>query len=156
MRLNILNICLSILVFSSCSNIENYQSKSVIPENHSIDTNALLTLLNTQADEWNKGNIDGYMKGYWNSDSLRFIGKRGIRYGYDSVATMYKRHYDSKDKMGHLVFSSLSYNKLAYIPEIVNVCGKWNISGKDSAGGYFSLIMQPINGEWKITTDQTW
>lgn len=157
MRLKILYftavICLLIYACKGKTD-SNSESKSVI---HSLtDTLPILNVLNEQAKFWNKGDIDGYMQGYWKSDSLRFIGKRGIKYGYDSITAMYKRHYSNKEKMGHLLFSGLNYTHLSSVPEIVNVTGKWAISGKDSAGGFFSLLMKPVNGEWKIITDHTW
>lgn len=132
----------------------NSESNSI---SHSIpDTLSILNVLKQQAADWNKGDIDAYMQGYWKSDSLRFIGKRGIKYGYDSITAMYKKHYSDKEKMGHLLFSGLKYTQLSAVPSIVNVTGKWNISGKDSAGGFFSLLMKPVYGEWKIITDHTW
>jgi hypothetical protein len=40
---------------------------------------AILDLLDTQTAAWNKGDLQGFMKGYWENDSLRFIGKSGIK-----------------------------------------------------------------------------
>jgi len=48
-------------------------------------------VMNNQVAAWNQGNIDGFMKGYWHSDSLRFINKTGITYGYDNTLNNYKK-----------------------------------------------------------------
>lgn len=122
----------------------------------SEDSLAIAGVLHRQQEAWNRGSIDDFMHGYWKSDSLRFIGKKGIRYGYDSVAAAYKRHYDSPVKMGALEFSGLQIAGLDKDRTIANVTGHWNISGQDSAGGFFSLIFHKRNGRWLITTDHTW
>ena len=46
------------------------------------DATAIRRLMTDQAAAWNRGNIDDFMKGYWNNDSLVFIGKSGPSYGY--------------------------------------------------------------------------
>jgi hypothetical protein len=47
--------------------------------------NAIKQLLLRQRDDWNKGNVAAFMKGYWESDSLLFIGK--------SVSNGYQKHW---------------------------------------------------------------
>jgi hypothetical protein len=123
---------------------------------HQDAKNSIRLLLDQQVSAWNSGSIDGFMQGYWQSDSLRFIGKRGIRHGYDSVAANYKRHYNSAEKMGRLSFSELSFLPLASEPPLYNVCGKWRISGSDSAGGFFSLLVERKKEGFRITADHTW
>lgn len=131
-------------------------TKSGAQKKFTEDSLAIAGILQRQQEAWNKGSIDDFMLGYWKSDSLRFIGKRGIRNGYDSVAAAYKRNYRSRDKMGNLQFSGLQITALDKAMEIANVTGHWNISGTDSAGGFFSLIFHKQNGSWCITTDHTW
>jgi ketosteroid isomerase-like protein len=119
------------------------------------DFNVLKDVLTKQVEAWNKGDIDGFMQGYWHSDSLRFISKRGINYGYDSVASQYKKSYANPEKMGTLSFSDLQFTSLDNA-ELANVTGNWKIEGESPAGGNFSLICKLINGEWKIIIDHTW
>ena len=123
---------------------------------HMDDINTIRMVLDNQVNAWNSGSIDGFMLGYWQSDSLRFIGKRGIRYGYDSVAANYKRHYNSPEKMGMLSFNDLNILPLASVPELYNVTGKWRITGTDSAAGFFSLLVERKKEGFKITADHTW
>jgi ketosteroid isomerase-like protein len=118
----------------------------------------VLHVLETQVKAWNAGDIDGFMMGYWHSDSLRFITKNGIRYGYDSVSSNYKKHYDDKDKMGVLAFEDLSCSALGMGNDIMNVTGKWQIAQKDNKviSGFFSLIFKKFGNDWKIVIDHTW
>lgn len=40
---------------------------------------------------WNEGKIDGFMSMYWKSDSLEFIGSKGITYGWQNTFDNYKK-----------------------------------------------------------------
>ena len=120
------------------------------------DIVAIGNVLDTQVNAWNLGNVKEFMKGYWHSDSLRFINKKGTNYGYDSVEGRYLRHYNTPEKMGKLSFSQLEYYALDPQSTLYNVTGKWAISGKDSSGGVFSLLFRKQSGEWKIIVDHTW
>lgn len=124
--------------------------------NKNEDIIAIGNVLDTQVSSWNLGNVREFMKGYWHSDSLRFINKKGINYGYDSVEGRYLRHYNTPEKMGVLSFKNLEFTALDLHHSVYNVTGNWKISGKDSSGGFFSLIFRKEKGNWKIITDHTW
>jgi hypothetical protein len=42
-------------------------------------------ILKEQTAAWNRGDIDAFMQGYWNNDSLLFVGKNGPTYGFTSI-----------------------------------------------------------------------
>ena len=44
----------------------------------SKDKEAILKLLATQVEFWNKGDVNQFMQGYWENDSLMFVGKDGV------------------------------------------------------------------------------
>lgn len=133
---------LSVIVWASCSQpAEN-------------DIAEISAVLNTQAAEWNKGNIEGYMQGYWNNDSLLFIGSKGPVYGYNNTLQRYKKGYPDKDAMGQLSFSNLSFKKLSN--EYYHVTGSWSLMRKgDNPNGYFTLIFRKIDGHWVIVADHS-
>jgi ketosteroid isomerase-like protein len=107
-----------------------------------------------QAAAWNKGNIDEFMKGYWNNDSLVFVGQSGLSYGYGTALANYKKHYDSPDKMGQLFFTLLSIKKLS--SDYCFVLGKWLLKRKaGDVGGIYSLLFRKIDGHWQIVVDHT-
>jgi ketosteroid isomerase-like protein len=107
-----------------------------------------------QATAWNQGNIDEFMKGYWNSDSLVFVGQSGLTYGYGQTLANYKKHYDTPDKMGKLFFTLLSIKPLS--SEYCFVIGKWLLKRKDGdVGGIYSLLFRKIAGHWVIVVDHT-
>jgi len=49
------------------------------------DEQAIRQLLDTQTAAWNRGDIDSFMNGYWENDSLMFIGKTGVTYGWTNT-----------------------------------------------------------------------
>jgi ketosteroid isomerase-like protein len=111
-------------------------------------------IMTDQAVAWNKGNIDDFMKGYWNNDSLVFVGQSGLSYGYNTALANYKKHYDSPDKMGQLFFTLLSIKKLS--PDYCFVLGKWLLKRKaGDIGGIYSLLFRKIDGRWQIVVDHT-
>lgn len=127
---------------------------SVFLQAQNSDILAIKRLINNQVEAWNNGNIDEFMLGYAETDSLLFIGKRGRNYGWKTTLNNYKIGYPDKASMGNLSFEELRFEKLA--PKIYFVTGKWKIiriSG--NLEGWFSLIVQKIKGQWKITHDHS-
>jgi len=115
---------------------------------------AIRRLMTDQTAAWNRGNIDDFMKGYWNSDSLVFIGKSGPSYGYAAALARYKSSYDSPDKMGQLTFSEIKITRLA--PDYCFVIGKWALKRKaGDVGGTYTLLFRKIRGRWLIIVDHT-
>lgn len=111
-------------------------------------------VLDEQVRWWNKGSIERYMEGYWNSDSLVFIGKSGPKYGYAPTLANYKRSYADTTAMGKLSFEVLSLKKLA--PDYYFAIGKWAL--KRSIGdvsGSWTLLFRKIKGQWKIVVDHS-
>ena len=111
-------------------------------------------IMHEQEIAWNKGDIDGFMSSYWNNDSLKFIGKSGITYGWKSTLDHYKKSYPDKEAMGKLTFSILSVEQFS--DTVCYVTGKWNLKRtKDDLGGYYTLLWKKINGKWVIVIDHT-
>jgi hypothetical protein len=111
-------------------------------------------VLSKQLIEWNRGNIDGFMEGYWKNDSLQFLSSKGITYGWQNVTNNYKKSYPTKERMGNLDFEILS-------EKVINenhrmIIGKWKvIDAEGENSGYFSLLFRLIDGNWKIVLDHT-
>ena len=115
---------------------------------------AILDLLETQTAAWNKGDLQGFMKGYWENDSLRFIGKSGITYGWNNTLANYKRGYPDTAAMGKLNFTILVVKKLS--PRYYEVVGKWYLKRSiGDASGHYTLLLRKIKGSWVIVSDHS-
>ncbi len=120
----------------------------------SKEQRAIAKVLETQRLAWNKADLLGYMQGYWHSDSLVFIGKRGPQYGWQKTYDNYLKSYPDKTAMGELHFTLLKIEVLD--KKNAFVLGKWLLKReKDEPQGYFTLRLKKINGEWKVVYDHS-
>ncbi|WP_315819253.1 YybH family protein [Paraflavitalea speifideaquila] len=120
----------------------------------SADEKAIRQTLNEQTISWNKGDLETFMKGYWENDSLMFVGKNGVTYGYQNTLNNYKKNYNGPDQMGTLTFNLIKVERLS--PEYYFVVGKWHL--KRNAGdvsGHYNLLLRKIKGKWVITVDHS-
>lgn len=118
------------------------------------DEKAIIEMLNKQETAWNNGSLENFMQGYWNSDSLLFIGKNGPKYGYKTTLENYKKSYSDTAKMGKFTSTILSLKKLS--ATYYFVVGNWYL--KRSIGdvsGHYTLLLQKINGKWVIIADHS-
>lgn len=111
-------------------------------------------VLKKQEIAWNKGDLEGYMKGYWKSKDLQFIGGRGVSKGWQTTLDNYRATYPDKNAMGELHFSDLQIQMLG--KQYASVLGRWKlVRERDEPQGYFTLIFQKFQDGWKITSDHT-
>ncbi|MBC8110345.1 MAG: nuclear transport factor 2 family protein [Verrucomicrobia bacterium] len=121
----------------------------------SSDRIAVLATLSKQAVHWNNAQIEQFMEGYWQSDSLRFIGSEGIAYGYEATLARYKKSYPDKASMGTLRFEVVSLDFMG--KEAAFMVGKWFLTRpeKGDLKGHFTLLWKKIKGKWVIVTDHS-
>jgi uncharacterized protein (TIGR02246 family) len=127
---------------------------SFVSYSQSKDENAIRQLLAQQTESWNKGDIEGFMQTYWKSDSLMFIGKSGVHFGWQETLKNYKRGYPDTTSMGKLSFDIITIKKLS--PQYYYVVGKWML--KRTVGdlnGYFDLLFRKIGRRWFIIADHS-
>jgi len=118
------------------------------------DRQAILKVMHTQEEAWNRGDIEKFMTTYWKSDSLVFVGKTAPVYGWQTTLDHYKQTYPDKAAMGQLAFNIIQLKVLDKTNAFV--LGGWKLTReKDTPGGYFTLWFRKIRGEWKIVCDHT-
>lgn len=119
---------------------------------------AIRNVMENQVEAWNKGDIEGFMQGYWNSPNMRFVSGDNVEKGWQSALDRYKKSYDSKAKMGFLTFSDLNITILS--KDAAVVLGNWKLDRevngkKDNPHGKFTLIFRKFKDGWKIVHDHT-
>ncbi len=115
---------------------------------------AIREILENQTEAWNRGDIEGFMNGYWENDSLMFIGKSGVTYGWSNTLKNYKKNYPDTAAMGKLVFTLIKVKKLS--KEYYHVTGKWFLKRSiGDIGGHYTLLFRKINGSWVIISDHS-
>ncbi len=111
------------------------------------------TLMNEQVAAWNIGDIEGFMRGYWNSDKLVFVSSNITR-GWQPTLDRYKKGYDTRAKMGTLSFSDLEITVLS--KDAAVVLGSWALAREnDNPKGKFTLIFRKFKDGWRIVHDHT-
>ena len=118
------------------------------------DEKEVRNVLATQNAAWNRGDVDAFMVGYWENDSLMFIGKSGVTYGYKNTLSNYKKNYPDTTTMGKLTFTLIKVKRLS--PEYFHVTGKYYLTRTiGDASGHFTLVFRKINGKWLIISDHS-
>src|SRR5215207_5694605 len=120
----------------------------------SKDEVAIRTLLSTQTEAWNRGDLDRFMTTYWQSDSLMFIGKNGVTYGWSNTLNNYRRNYPDTAAMGKLSFDIVQVKRLS--PEYFHVIGKWHLQRSiGDLSGHYTIVLKKIMGQWVIISDHS-
>ncbi len=115
---------------------------------------AIRSLLQKQTEAWNRGDIEGFMGGYWKNDSLMFIGKSGITYGWQQTLDNYKKGYPDKTAMGELTFTLIEMKPLS--KKYFSVVGKWHLKRTiGDLSGHYTLLLKKIKGKWVIVKDHS-
>lgn len=118
------------------------------------DEKQIRSILEKQRQAWNSGNIETFMEAYWKSDSLMFIGKSGVTYGWQNTLDNYKKGYPDTAAMGHLDFDIIQVKRLSVLYYFV--LGKWHLTRSiGNVGGHFTLILRKVNGKWVIISDHS-
>jgi len=142
-------ICFLAIFLFSCSN-----EKPLTSEDKKEIYSAIETVMDQQAADWSAGDIDGFMEGYWKSDSLRFVGSRGITYGWEQTKNNYKKGYPDKAAMGKLEFDMKQLDVLT--PDDAILLGGFTLfRSSDTLSGNFTLTWKQFDGKWLVTSDMT-
>src|SRR3954468_6659499 len=118
LRMTITAILVVSSAFAFGDTIDNEKSK------------AIRAVINAQVAAWNRGDLEGYMDGYWRSPDLEFYSGTTITKGWDATLGRYKTRYQSGgNEMGHLDFADLAIHTNA--SGVAWVSGKWHLKMKD-------------------------
>lgn len=126
-------------------------------------------VMDAQEQAWNRGDLEGFMQGYWRSPELTFFSGGTETRGWDETLARYRKAYKAQGKeMGKLTFGDLRVEMLG--PESAFVRGTWKLKMSDgkstpSAGaaggpaktphGLFTLIFRKFPEGWRIVHDST-
>jgi ketosteroid isomerase-like protein len=113
-------------------------------------------LLDLQAASWTRGDLKGFMEGYWHSDELTFFAADSESSGWDAAYHRYRKAYPGKNhEMGKLTFSNVRVEMLG--PEAAFARGTWQLTNKDGSQrrGLFTLVLKKFGANWRIIHDHS-
>lgn len=116
---------------------------------------AIRKVLDDQVAAWNKGDLPGFMEGYWKSPELTFFAGKEATRGWQALFDRYRKKYQAEGKqMGKLAFTDLEIELIAADRAMVR--GRWRVVlPKESPQGLFTLLVKKLPGGWRITHDHT-
>ena len=111
-------------------------------------------VMTEQTAAWNRGDIDGFMEGYWKSEEMRFVSGNSVSMGWQAALDRYKKSYDTRAKMGELTFEDpvivvLDKNNAYVFGRFILV------RENDKPTGLFTLVFRRTKDGWKIIHDHT-
>jgi beta-aspartyl-peptidase (threonine type) len=120
------------------------------------DRQEIQDVLRRQAEAWNRGDLDAFLDGYWRSEATVFAGGDKVHRGFDAMARRYREAYPTREKMGRLSFSNLTFEQLESDRAVVTGSWELEIAGAEiRPGGVFTLIWRRVDERWKIVHDHT-
>lgn len=140
------------LVLAACANPRSACAQT----DPSTAERAVREVLDRQVIDWNRGDLDGFLAGYWNSPKVVFQSGGQRSDGWEAMRDRYRRRYQAEGKaMGRLTFSSVEVESLG--PEAMLARGRWRLTMPDGTnpGGLFTLIFRKFPDGWKIVHDHT-
>ena len=114
----------------------------------------ILQIMERQQDCWNQGDIQCFMNGYWESDSLMFVSKERVYYGYQETLTRYLNSYPDVQSMGTLTFTYIHMQPLS--EDTFYMVGSYHLKRTiGDASGHFTLLWKRLQGQWVIVADHS-
>jgi ketosteroid isomerase-like protein len=115
---------------------------------------AIQKVLDDQTAAWNRGDLDAFMTGYWNSDNVQFVSASGITHGYADVLARYKKGFPTQAAMGQLTFTGLEIH--VDCADSAYAIGQFHLAlAPNNPSGYFTLNFRKFKEGWKIVVDHT-
>ncbi len=112
-------------------------------------------VLDAQVAAWNRGDLDGFMAGYWNSDEMTFCSGGTVTKGWQATLDRYRKRYQADGKeMGKLTFDDVRIEVIT--SDVALVRGRWKLdlsTGKPE--GLFTLQMKRLPEGWRVVYDHT-
>jgi len=121
-----------------------------------VEVAAIRKVLDRQEADWNKGDLDAFLEGYWRSPEIVFLSGGDRHDGFDAMRDRYVRRYKAEGKaMGKLAFSGVEIRTLG--PDSAFARGRWALTMPDGKkpGGLYTLILRKLPDGWKIVHDHT-
>ncbi|MGY8694945.1 MAG: YybH family protein [Verrucomicrobiia bacterium] len=144
----VLSLLLLLLSITGCSSLESPST--------ALSEQEIQVVLQTQVDEWNRGDIPAFMETYVKTDQLRFASGGTAQRGWQTTLERYQTRYPTPEAMGRLAFEELEVQILS--TEWAEVHGRYRLYREgdyDNATGLFTLLMQNTPNGWKILHDHT-
>jgi beta-aspartyl-peptidase (threonine type) len=114
-------------------------------------------ILDKQIVAWNRGDLEGFMGGYWKSPDLVYLSNQTVVRGWQTLLDRYRQLYQppNEGKMGALSLPEEEITILGQDSAIV--WGTFIVKTSDgkTRGGLYTLAMHKLPEGWRTVYDRT-
>ena len=118
---------------------------------------AIQAVLDAQLLAWNRGDIDGFMDGYWNSPEFVYLTNKHVVRGWQAMLDLYRQSFKSPgaSAMGNLELLETQITLLG--KDAALVWGTYRVTNPDGKqrGGLYTLVMRKFPEGWRTVYDRT-
>ena len=118
---------------------------------------AVQAVLDAQVAAWNRGDLEGFMKGYEQSAALVYVNNDSVVRGWQPLLEFYRRVFDPKGgkEMGTLALLDLELTSLGEDGALVS--GRYRVTTADGRerGGLYTLVLRRLAEGWRTVYDRT-
>lgn len=113
-------------------------------------------MLRRSAEDWNRGDLDGFMSDYLKDSTVSYVSGGHVRYGWQPLYDHYRDTYFAPGASR----DSLSFTEVHVTPltlDLTFATARFALHRGDSlvASGPFTLILQRRGARWLILHDHT-
>jgi ketosteroid isomerase-like protein len=116
---------------------------------------AVERMLEESAGECNRGELEGFMDDYVQSENTTYIGGGGLLTGYESIRARYAPLFEPGAERDSLRFEDVKVRRLAAIEAIATARWILHRDGTVTGSGPFSLVLRHTSGGWRIIHDHS-
>jgi len=116
----------------------------------------LRQLLDDQTAAWNRGDLEGFMHGYWHSQEMTFFSGNTILRGWEAAMQRYRDKYQAPGKeMGKLSFTDEKIEMLGLDAALVTA--RWHLRMSDGKNleGLTTVVCKRLKEGWRIVHDHS-
>ncbi len=114
------------------------------------------SVLDNQVAAWNRGDLEAFMQGYWNSPDLSFFSGNSTVSGWQSTLERYRNRYQAEGKeMGKLEFRDIRIELLSSDAAFVRGRFVLDFATGEQPTGVFTLIVRRFPEGWRVVHDHT-
>ena len=130
-----------------------FQANAQTKSNNNTASAAIIAAMNNSAKDWNKGDLDNFMKMYTDSSTMMYptgpVGLSSIRQLYET------KYFNGKMPKQQLSYSNMQVTLLG--DRYALLTGKFTLSGNGlpERSGVYSLVMVLGKDGWKILHDHS-
>ena len=117
---------------------------------------AVRAVLDAQLAARNRGDLAGFMAGYWRSPALVFCSGATVTRGWEATLARYRKRYQAEGReMGRLSFDRVEVQPLGAAAAFARGAFRLQMSDGQEPHGLFTLVLRRMDGAWRIVHDHT-